>query len=102
MKKIVLAMTMIVMCGLLGAMGLTSAGSTAPEASAAMAPASTAPASIAEEPTCDDVVLAEDAASCFAGGWEAQLTCCFASGRALERFRHPATGRTKCCGACFQ
>jgi hypothetical protein len=44
-------------------------------------------------------MMSEDAASCSDGGWQATETCCFVSGRALERWTLGSS--TKCCGACF-
>jgi hypothetical protein len=103
----------IAVCGLLGAnyAGTTSSKAATPSASiahAAPAPrvvpvslvAPAAPRSTADsEPACEGASVSEDAASCSAGGWVAQLTCCSVSGQALERWK--LGSQTKCCGACF-
>ena len=107
MKQLVLTITMIALCGLFAAV-LGRPASQPVAASHAIgaieaAPAAQLPdltASDGEDTECDPAAVSQDAASCFDGGWEATLTCCFASGRALERYR--LNGRSKCCGACFQ
>jgi hypothetical protein len=108
MRKLVLTITMIALCGLFAAV-LGRPGSQSIAASPAIGAAIEAAPSAqmpdlatpdSEDSECDPAAVSEDAASCFDGGWEATLTCCFVSGRALERFR--LNGRSKCCGACFQ
>lgn len=101
MKKFVMTITLIALCGVLAAL---RGGSTA---HAIQAATETIPAAQAQdsaagtgESQCDPAAVSEDAASCADGGWGATTTCCFVSGRALERWT--LNGQTKCCGACFQ
>ena len=101
MKKIILTITLIALCGLFAALRGESTAH-AIQASTASTPAGQAEDSAADtdDGQCDPAAVSEDAASCFDGGWQSTDTCCFVSGLALERFR--LNGRTKCCGACFQ
>jgi hypothetical protein len=104
MRIVVLTITMITLCALFAAVR----GGVVAQARAAqvdVVPATQIPDSAApdvndgDDEDCDAAAVSQDAASCSAGGWVAQLTCCFVSGRALERWKLGT--RTKCCGACF-
>jgi hypothetical protein len=101
MRKLLLTITLITLCGLFAAL---RGGSTAHavQASAETLPAAQAQDSAADtgDGQCDPAAVSEDAASCAAGGWVASSPCCIASGRTLERWT--LAGRTKCCGLCFQ
>ena len=108
MSRLVLTITMIALCGLFAAvLGRPASHSVAASQAIGVAieaaPAAQAAdmtASDGDDAECDPAAVSEDAASCIDGGWEAQGTCCFSGGRALERWR--LNGRTKCCGPCFQ
>jgi hypothetical protein len=100
MRRLVLTITMIAMCGLFAAVR----GGSAPHAiktSTETMPAVQAQDSAADtdDSQCDPATVSEDAASCMEGGWVAD-DCCFVSGRVQERWRLGT--RSKCCGACFQ
>ena len=107
MRRLVLTITLIALCGLFAAVlgrpaSQSGAASHAIGAAAVAVPAAQAPDMTVpdgEDSACDPATASEDAASCADGGW-IDNGCCFASHHVQQRWIR--NGVRKCCGACLE
>jgi hypothetical protein len=99
MNKALAAIVAVAALSGFGAMRLASSTAPAPSSQSAVLAVPGALTLDRDTQGCDAAAVSQDAASCSAGGWIANETCCAVSGQSLERWHKGSS--IKCCGACF-